>query len=207
MSDAGSRHSQRAYSFASALRLRLAAGLLVLLCLMARDAVAGGAPQHEFAFQAVWGAQGSDAGLYRSPVGVAVDANGFVYVADSGNHRIQKLSPDGSVVAVWGSLGSAAGRLNYPWGIAVAGGQVFVADRDNQRVQVFDTNGAYLTGWDIPGARLAGIASDGAHVFVSDSAGHRVLVYTSSGARRSRMGWIWRAVWADVLAAWCCSCS
>ena len=182
MSDAGSGHSQRAYSFTSKLRLQLAAGLLVLLYLTVRSVVASSALQHDFAFQAAWGAQGSEAGLYTSPMGVAVDDNGFVYVADSGNHRIQKLSPGGEVVAVWGSLGTAPGRLNRPWGIAVANGQVFVADRDNQRIQVFDTNGAYLTGWEIPGARPAGIASDGANVYVSDSAGHRVLVFTSAGA-------------------------
>lgn len=44
--------------------------------------------------------------LFRSPAGIAVDASGNVYVADTGNNLIRKISPQGSVSTVAGSFGS-----------------------------------------------------------------------------------------------------
>jgi sugar lactone lactonase YvrE len=58
-------------------------------------------------------------GDFRSPYGVAVDGDGNIYVADSFNHRVQKLSPTGEPLALWGSEGSGRGQFRYPKGIAV----------------------------------------------------------------------------------------
>ena len=50
-----------------------------------------------------FGSQGSGAGQFQTPVGVAVDqASGDVYVADSGNARVQKFSATGAFIAAWG---------------------------------------------------------------------------------------------------------
>jgi tripartite motif-containing protein 71 len=59
-----------------------------------------------------------------------------VYVADSYNHRIQKLSPTGLPLAEWGGRGGEAGQFRRPEGLVVddVGGMV-VVDADNDRLQ------------------------------------------------------------------------
>jgi DNA-binding beta-propeller fold protein YncE len=47
---------------------------------------------------AVWGRRGTSPGEFDLPGGIAVDGQGNVYVADTRNHRIQKLSPQGQRV-------------------------------------------------------------------------------------------------------------
>ncbi|MGA7691096.1 MAG: hypothetical protein WA326_12470 [Nitrososphaeraceae archaeon] len=45
---------------------------------------------------------------------LAIDSSGDVYVADSGNNRIQKFDSDGNYITSWGSLGSGNGQFIYP---------------------------------------------------------------------------------------------
>src|SRR5581483_8464085 len=74
----------------------------------------------------------SVAGHFRTPYGVAVDADANVYVADTENHRVQKLTPDGQPLAQWGSFGTGPGQFQRPSGVAIDGtGNVYVADTDN----------------------------------------------------------------------------
>ena len=58
-----------------------------------------------------WGSSGSGNGQFLNPFGIAVDSQGYVYVADSGNRRIQKFSPDGVFVAKFGTYGSGDGQF------------------------------------------------------------------------------------------------
>ncbi|UCC63485.1 MAG: TIGR03663 family protein, partial [Anaerolineae bacterium] len=95
-----------------------------------------------------WGAQGNGNGQFNHPRGVAVDLAGYVYVADSGNHRIQKFDLEGNHLLTWGGQGNAPGQFQEPWGLAVDGqGHVYVADTWNHRVQVFDGDGTFLDEW------------------------------------------------------------
>jgi DNA-binding beta-propeller fold protein YncE len=58
-------------------------------------------------------------------------------VADTGNNRIQELSPAGKSIAQWGTFGAAAGQFSSPTSISVdAHGAVLVADTGNDRVQL-----------------------------------------------------------------------
>jgi DNA-binding beta-propeller fold protein YncE len=71
-------------------------------------------------------------------MGIFVDKNGFIYIADSGNNRIQKFDNSGQFIAKWGGEGAGDGQLNYPSGIVIdSRGYVYVAERDNNRIQVF----------------------------------------------------------------------
>ena len=85
-----------------------------------------------------WGSYGTGDGQFDSPQGVAVDAQGNVYVADTKNHRVQKFSADGTFITKWGSYGSGDGQFNEPYYIDVdAAGNVYVTDKNNHRVQKF----------------------------------------------------------------------
>ncbi len=73
-----------------------------------------------------------------TPADVATDAAGNVYVADTGNDRIQKFTAAGAYLTQWGSAGSGSEQLNGPRGVAAdGGGNVYVADTSNDRVQKF----------------------------------------------------------------------
>src|SRR3989454_902885 len=89
---------------------------------------------------AKWGTKGQEPGQFWNPWGIAVDRDGFVYVTDTGNHRVQKFDRDGNFETQWGGFGSARGQFNFPYGIGVdRRGSIFVLDSSNFRVQQFMT--------------------------------------------------------------------
>ena len=84
------------------------------------------------------------AARFNYPCGVAVDGSGNVYVADTYNDTIRKITADGVVTTFAGTAGSwgsadgtgSAVRFNYPKGVAVDGsGNVYVADTDNCNIR------------------------------------------------------------------------
>ncbi len=97
---------------------------------------------------------------FHTPSGIARDALGNLYVADTGNHAIRKVTPDGvvSTLAGNGKPGFEDGpaqraRFHGPMGIAVdASGAVFVADTWNDRIRVIRGGRVEtLAGGDVPG--------------------------------------------------------
>lgn len=139
------------------------------------------------------------------PRAVAVDRAGAIYVADTGNHTVRKLSPDGSVVTVAGSTGvagssdgiGAAARFSAPQGIAVdAAGNVFVADTGNHTIRRIDPAGSVTTvagatqqPGDVDGSRAVArlntpvriaVGFDG-DLFVADRATGKVRRIASNG--------------------------
>ncbi len=68
-----------------------------------------------------WGTAGNAAGQFNLPGDISVNHfNGHVYVADTGNNRIQEFTHRGQFVREWGTAGSGDGQLNSPYGIKVA---------------------------------------------------------------------------------------
>ncbi len=76
---------------------------------------------------------------HLSPVSVAVDNAGRVYVADAASQRVQVFDASGAYLAsIGGRWGTGSGELINPSGVAVdSSGNVYVADKDNQRVEKF----------------------------------------------------------------------
>jgi sugar lactone lactonase YvrE len=162
--------------------------------------VAGDHSIHKFTadgqFVAKWGTWGSQDGEFRSPHGVAVDINGFAYVADSDNNRIQKFTADGQFLAKWGSSGSGDGEFSWPHGIGVdTSGFVYVADSDNNRIQKFTANGQFVAAWGSPGSgdgelgSPSGIAADNTgFVYVAEAGNNRIQKFTTDGEFVAKWG-------------------
>ncbi len=127
------------------------------------------------------------------PRGIALDSQNFVYVSDTGNHRIVKYSADGSFVKAWGKNGSGPGEFKEPFGLAFdSKDRLFVADRLNSRVQVFDANGRFLRefkaeigdGEQINREPYIAIDSKRGWVWVSNPMAGQVNRYTLDGGGR-----------------------
>jgi predicted membrane-bound mannosyltransferase/sugar lactone lactonase YvrE len=154
--------------------------------------------------QAIVGAAGAEPGLFNAPRNIAVARDGSLYVADTFNHRIQHLAPDGTVLQVWGSFADASqteapgGTFNEPWGVAVApDGTVYVADTWNHRVQRFTSTGTFLSMYGTFGQAESltafwgprGVAVDRrGRVFVADTGNKRIVVFDSRGQGLTAMG-------------------
>lgn len=133
------------------------------------------------------------AARFKYPEGVVVDAGEFLYVTDTGNHLIRKITPGGGVTTLAGQAGSAgstdgtlgAARFNSPSGIAMdADKNLYVSDYSNNTIRKITAAGVVSTiggktgvagGLDGTGAMAqfsspAGLAVDGnGNVYVADS--------------------------------------
>jgi tripartite motif-containing protein 71 len=108
--------------------------LVVALAALCATAV----PASAATFVRSWGTSGNGHGQFDDPVGIAVDAHSQVYVADSGNNRIEKFTTDGDFLHAWGTYGTGYGQFRNPEGVAVdAHGHVYVADSGNNRIEKF----------------------------------------------------------------------
>lgn len=155
-----------------------------------------------------WGGDGSVDGtgttaLFSAPEGITADSAGNIYVADTANRTIRKVTPSGIVTTIAGSPGQAgdadgtgsAARFSYPTSLSMAeDGNIYVADEYRIRKVtpagvVTTLAGSYNnsgfadgTGAAARFAGVAGIASDGAgNLFVSDSGNYVIRKVTLAG--------------------------
>jgi len=145
---------------------------------------------------AEWGSEGTNPGQFITPMGIAVDSVGNVYVIDQGGNRIQKFDATGNYRRTWGSKGTGEGQFSQPHAIAIdSAGNVYVADTYNDRIQKFDANGNYLSQWGSEGTDPGqfsspfGIAVDSArNVYVVETHNNRIQKFDSDGNYLSQWG-------------------
>ena len=84
---------------------------------------------------------GSLAGQLKEPKGIALTSGGNIWVADTGNSRIQKFGPTGNMLNNNSGLGSEPGKLKEPVAITVApDGSIWVADSGNDRIEQWNSS-------------------------------------------------------------------
>ncbi len=140
------------------------------------------------------GGRGDGPARFEAPEDVAVTAAGDrFYVADTGNRRVQVLTPAGAVVAVWDdvglprgiALGPGVGPDNEP----VADGRIYVSDGEGMRILVFDPAGVRLAAWGGPGSGAGSldtplglaVAPDG-DLVVADHGHQRLVWFDADGS-------------------------
>jgi sugar lactone lactonase YvrE len=142
---------------------------------------------------------------FAHPGGVGVDAQGVLYVTDSDNSTLRRITPDGAVTTVAGAAGAPGSqdgpgpqaRFSFPQGVAVnASGTVFVADTGNNTLRVLTADGKVTTLAGIAGVvgsadgsgtnaqfnAPAGVALDGqGALYLADQANHTVRRIATNG--------------------------
>lgn len=127
---------------------------------------------------------------FKFPLGIAVDRNDNLYVTDSQNNLIRKITPNGDVTTLAGSTqGFADGQgteaqFNYPTGIALdEQGTLYVVDTNNKRIRKISPDGEVTTlagdGSSTDFYLPQGIVVDTKHdVYVTDRLTHKILKVT-----------------------------
>ena len=146
----------------------------------------------------MWGQRGTGDGEFDRPSGIALDSDGNVYVADSGNNRIQKFTSTGVFLDKWGEEGNGEGQFTNPQRIAVdSRNNIYVSEyiafwrgltMPRIRIQKFTPTGDFFKQWgefgfgDSQFDSPKGIAVQSSdYILVIDSENHRIQKFTSDG--------------------------
>jgi DNA-binding beta-propeller fold protein YncE len=144
--------------------------------------------------------RGSENGQVREPKRLAVDANGYIWVPDAFNNRVEVFNEKGEYVTKFGSFGSGAEQMSYPVGVAVdPRGNIWVDDNNN-RVDhwkistpwppTFSSNFGSTGSGNGQFVEPTGIAVSpiNGNVVVPDEGNNRVEVFNESGTYLSQFG-------------------
>jgi len=135
------------------------------------------------------GERGTNAGQFNSPTGLSVDRSGVLYVADSYNHRVQRVTPSGGV-AIIGGRGSGRGQFLSPQGIATDRERAFyIVEQGNHRVQKFSSQGVLQLMFgksgsghgEMRGPMGIAVSPGTGDIFVADTGNHRIQRFNKEG--------------------------
>jgi sugar lactone lactonase YvrE len=152
----------------------------------------------EGAFRFTFGGKGEGKGLFKTPVGLTTDNRGNVYVADTGNRRIQVFSPQGRCTSLVTISSPEEGKPSDPVDCEVdeKRQRLYVADNDNHRIVVYSlTDYKLLESWGSEGEGmqqlrnpfLIALAQD-TSLLVVDVLNTRVQVWSPQGQAVNSIG-------------------
>ncbi|MCC6391935.1 MAG: hypothetical protein IT167_15150 [Bryobacterales bacterium] len=136
------------------------------------------------------------------PSGVAVDPSGQLHISDTGNHRIRRLTANGSLVTVAGTglksfsgdgLGGLLASFDTPRGIDFdKSGNLYIADSGNHRIRKMAPSGIVTTAagngqtsvLNLP----SGVAVSDTALYISDTGNHRICLLPVGGALQTIAG-------------------
>jgi sugar lactone lactonase YvrE len=145
-----------------------------------------------------FGGKGSGNGLFNAPLGITSDGQGNVYVADSGNRRVQIFSPRGQFKSLFTVTSQPGEKPADPVDLALDEGRkrIYVVDNDNHRILVYSlTDYKLLESWSSEGEGMqrlrhpffTALAKD-TSLLVVDVLNTRVQVWTPQGEAVSSIG-------------------
>lgn len=169
----------------------------------------------------------AQAAQINAPAGIAIDASGNIYIADTYNHRVRKINTSGIISTIAGNgvmgYGGDGGpalncSFNYPWSVKIdASGNIYIADTGNQRVRKIDPSGIITT---IAGNGTTGFSGDGfigtlaqlnspqgvavdatGNVFISDKFNNRIRKVSPTGIITTIAGTGFQGYWGDGMNA------
>jgi sugar lactone lactonase YvrE len=125
----------------------------------------------------VIGEPGKEAGQFNAPTGLCVDPWGSLYIADSNNHRVQRITPGGDVY-VYGRQGTGSGQMWGPQAVAVypSGKFLFVAEQGTHRVHCFRFDNGVPSGFVTGFRGPSGVAFDAeGKLWIADTGNARLM--------------------------------
>jgi len=122
-----------------------------------------------------------------TPIGVAVNSLGNVYVSQRGSHRVSVYSNKGQSLLSFGGQGTKQGQFGGLGGIYIdSKDDVYVVDSGNHKIQVFDKSGKYKFKFGIEGDSLASFGNPfdiavGKEIYVTDQGQNKIKVFDLVG--------------------------
>jgi DNA-binding beta-propeller fold protein YncE len=120
-------------------------------------------------FDSIWGSPGQGELQFRYPFLMDISDQGYLFIVEPINTRVQVLNPNGKFVNFIGAWGVDAGQLFRPKGVTIYNDKLFVSDSYLGRIEVFDIRGNFISFlFDTEGAPIkfitpTGIAIDSKH--------------------------------------------
>ena len=145
---------------------------------------------HDGSKVSTFGSKGVGPGEFNNPRGITVDVLDNIFVADSGNHRIQKFSKSFELTASVGKEGKKNLQFKQPSGVSVdpISGKIFVADTGNHRIQVLNEDLSFSHTFGKKGGDIGHLHSPSdvsvsvnGFVYVADTDNSRIQVFTTDG--------------------------
>ncbi|MGN6587969.1 MAG: RHS repeat-associated core domain-containing protein, partial [Solirubrobacterales bacterium] len=131
---------------------------------------------------------GSENGQVKNPQGIAADAAGNLWIADTGNDRMEELKPNLEYIRKFGSEGTGSGQFKNPVDVTTdPEGKLWVLDASSDRAQRFTSEGTYLSQFGAPGpnngqfSEPKALAADSkGNIWVADTGNDRVQELSGS---------------------------
>ncbi len=140
---------------------------------------------------------GSAPGQLIWPAGIALDAQGRVYVTDEWLNRVSVFDAEGKFLSCWNVVQSGESEPNGASGIAFDANTntLFISDGRSHKVRQFTTEGAFLGSWGHLGSGPGELDSpwgltvdDEGYIYVADHKNHRVQKFTNDGTFVTQIG-------------------